>query len=130
MGFRMRCGVGDTCCAVTTTRRIMTRIVEDALAHMAHPDVATCCRRFLAFLHGVIGAGAPPPPDLQSAHVGAGAVDARGGAADGATMNLDLDSLVDRILPPSREGDMHVAVIVQATVDAVVGVLRNGLSEV
>ena len=99
-GFEMRCGVGGgTCCAVTATRRIIQRIVADALAHMRHADAAAVCRQFLSFLSGVLGTAELAPPE--------------GGGGGG------------RCGTKSTEGDMHTAVVIQATVDVVVQCLRD-----
>lgn len=125
-GFEMRCGVGGgTCCAVTATRRIIQRIVADALAHMRHADAAAVCRQFLSFLSGVLGTAELAPPEGGGGGGRGGGGGAAAASAAPAGMPLDLDSITDGIVPKSTEGDMHTAVVIQATVDVVVQCLRD-----
>eukprot|EP00892_Ulva_mutabilis_P008969 jgi/Ulvmu1/6444/UM003_0074.1 len=129
-GFPMRCGSGDTCCAVTVTQRVFERIMADALAHMRHADAAAVARQFLAFLSGVLGTApkaAPPPhaPAGASAPAPAPAV----AVAVAAGLSLDIDSITEKIVPSSPESDMRTATVVQAAVDTVVRALRDSPSE-
>lgn len=83
---------------------------------MRRTDVVTVCNQFLSFLRGVMGAGGSAPAEERG---GADSVAGRG------PLGLDLDSLAERILPPSARGNMHVAAVIQAAVDTVVTMLRG-----
>lgn len=120
--FSMRCGVGDTCCAVTAAQRIIERIMADALHHMRHEAAAAVCNQFLAFLGGVMGDGGPPS---LTAEKNPGAVAAALGGVP-----LDIDSLTDMIVPTSPEAEMRSASVVQAAVETVLHALRDAPPEV